>query len=424
MSQIDDFLNLFPRDVQDIVRLIWNALGSDEQNRFLALLSAFPTDTGLIKGLIKLSTSQIRQTFGRKHGVAILGPANVGKSTLYNQWVRNRQDTAAVGPLPGTTQATQQADAGLFSVVDTPGMDAVGSLGEHEHALAMQAAEQADFLVLMYDAIQGVKRTEQELFRELSALKKPFVVVLNKVDLLNRKDVNSVIAQAAANLGLKPEQVIPVVARDGKNLSQVLLAIAATEPEMIAALGQALPQYRWQLAWRSIVSAASISAAIALAPLPVIDFIPLVVTQSIMVLGIARIYNYQITPRRATELVTTFGMGFLARTIFQELAKFEGVPGWLLAAAIASSTTVAMGYAAIRWFEKGEKLSSEALKRITRELTTSMLDMLKNLGKRKPGRQELEARISAALQESDLAESPKSLEAESSGATPPEAETD
>src|SRR5512137_633133 len=148
MSQVDDFLDLFPRDVQDIVRMIWNALGSDEQNRFLSLLSAFPTDAGLIKGLIKLSTSQIRQTFGRKHGVAILGPANVGKSTLYNQLVRSKQDTAAVGPLPGTTRATQQADAGLFSVIDTPGTDAVGNLGEHEHALAMQAAEEADFLVL------------------------------------------------------------------------------------------------------------------------------------------------------------------------------------------------------------------------------------------------------------------------------------
>jgi uncharacterized protein (DUF697 family) len=132
-----------------------------------------------------------------------------------------------------------------------------------------------------------------------------------------------------------------------------------------------------------------------------------------MVLGIARVYNYAITPRRATELVTTFGMGFLARTVFQELFKLGGIPGWLLAAAIASSTSVAMGYAAIRWFEKGEKLSSETLKRLTRGLTASMLDTLKSLGKRKPGRQELEARISEALQESALADSSKPLDAES-----------
>jgi small GTP-binding protein len=413
MSQIDDFLNLFPQDVQDTVRMVWNALGSNEQNRFLALISAIPTDAGLIKGLVRLSTSQVRQTFGRKHAVAVLGPANVGKSTLYNQLVHSKQDTTEVGPLPGTTRENRQADAGLFTVVDTPGTDAVGSLGDHEHALAMHAADEADFLILVFDAIQGIKRTELELFHELAALKKPFIVVLNKIDLVNRKDLNGVISQVAANLGLKPEQVIPVVAKDGKNLARVLLAIAATEPEMVAALGQALPEYRWQLAWQAIVRAASISAAIALAPLPMIDFIPLVVTQSIMVLGIARIYGYRITPQRATELVTTFGMGFLARTVFQELVKLEGIPGWLLAAAIASSTTVVMGYAAIRWFEKGHKLSSETLKQLTRGLTASMLDTLKSLGKRKPSRRELEARIADSLQESPLAESRKTLDDQS-----------
>jgi small GTP-binding protein len=415
MSQIDEFLDHFPQDVQDTIRMVWNALGMDEQNRFLSLISALPTDAGLIKGLIKLSTSQVRQTFGRKHAVAILGPANVGKSTLYNQLVSRKQDNAQVGPLPGTTRETRQADAGLFNVVDTPGTDAVGSLGEHEHALALQAAEEADFLVLVFDAIQGVKRTEQELFRELAALKKPFIVVVNKIDLVARKDLDGVISQAAANLGLKPEQVIPVVAKDGKNLSRILLAIAASEPEMVAALGQALPEYRWQLAWHSIVRAASISAAIALAPLPVIDFVPLVITQSIMVLGIARIYNYRINTQRATELVTTFGLGFLARTVFQELAKLEGIPGWLLSAAIASSTTVVMGYAAIQWFEKGQKLSSETLKKLTRVLTASMLDTLKSLGKRKPSRKELEERIRGSLQESPLAESPKALDDQSGG---------
>ena len=418
MSQIDEFLDLFPQDVQDTVRTVWNALGSNEQNRFLGLISAIPTDVGLIKGLVKLSTSQVRQTFGRKHAVAVLGPANVGKSTLYNQLVHSKQDSAEVGPLPGTTKETHQADAGLFTVVDTPGTDAVGSLGEQEHAMALQAAEQADFLILVYDAIQGIKRSELELFRELAALKKPFIVVLNKIDLVKQKDLNGVLSQAAANLGLQPEQVIPVAAKDGKNLAKVLLAIAATEPEMVAALGQALPEYRWQLAWHSIVRAASISAAVALAPLPVIDFIPLVITQSFMVLSIARIYNYRITPQRATELVTTFGLGFLARTIFQELAKLEGIPGWLLSAAIASSTTVVMGYAAIQWFEKGQKLSSETLKKLTKVLTSSMLDTLKSLGKRKPSRKELEATISGSLEQSPLAESPQPLDDQSGGTEP------
>jgi uncharacterized protein (DUF697 family) len=278
--------------------------------------------------------------------------------------------------------------------------------------MALSASADADFLILVFDAIQGIKKTEQELFGELSILNKPFVVVLNKIDLVQRKDLQAVISNAARNLGLEPDQIIPMAAKDGKNLGKVLLAVAATEPEMVAALGRALPEYRWQLAWQTIVRSASISAAIALVPLPVIDFVPLVVTQSIMVVSIARIYNYKITPQRASELVATFGLGFLGRTLFQELSKLGGLPGWLLSAAIASSTTVVMGYAAVRWFEKGEKLSAEALKKLTEQITTSMLDTLKSLGKHKPDQKKLQKSIAQSLESSPLAESRSALDNE------------
>ena len=414
MTLFDDILTQFPTDVQATVRKIWDALGPNEKASFQSLLAGFPSDANLVRQLVKLSTAQIRQAFGHKHRVVIVGPTNVGKSTLYNLLVQNKSDLARVGPLPGTTTENQQADAALFTVVDTPGADAVGSVGEQEKDLALSASAEADFLVLVYDAIQGIKKTEQELFTELSALKKPFVVVLNKIDLVPRKDLQGVISNAALNLGLKPEQVVPIVAKDGKNLGKVLLAVAATEPEMVAALGQALPEYRWQLAWQTIVRAASISAAIALAPLPVIDFVPLVVTQSIMVVSIARIYNYKITPRRASELVATFGLGFLGRTLFQELSKLGGLPGWLLSAAIASSITIVMGYAAARWFEKGQKISTDALKKLTQVMTTYMLDTLKSLGKRKPGHKGLQQRITESLESSPLAESSSALDSEAS----------
>ena len=412
MTLFDDILTQFPPDVQETVHKIWEALGPYEKASFTSLLVGFPTDANLIKILVKLSTAQIRQAFGNKHRVVILGPTNVGKSTLYNQFLQNKSDQAVVSPLPGTTMENQQADAALFTLVDTHGADAVGSLGEHEKKLALSASADADFLVLVFDAIQGIKKTEQELFNEVSALKKPFVVVLNKIDLVPHKDLQAVIASAAQNLGLEPDQIVPIAAKEGKNLGKVLLAIAATEPGMVAALGQALPEYRWQLAWQSTVRAASISAAIALAPLPVIDFIPLLITQSVMVVSIARIYNYKITPQRASELVATFGMGFLGRTIFQEFSKLGGLPGWLLSAAIASSTTVVMGYAAVRWFETGEKLSSEALKKLTQGMTATLLDALKSLGKRKPGQKGLRERIAQVLESSPMAESRSRLDNE------------
>ena len=412
MTLFDDILTQFPPEVQETVRKIWEALEPTEKASFLSVLTGFPTDANLLRRLIKLSTAQIRQAFGSKHRVAIVGPTNVGKSTLYNQLVQNKRDLAKVSPLPGTTTVNQQADAVLFTVVDTPGADAVGNMGEKEKDLALSAAAEADFLVLVYDAIQGVKKTEQELFNELSALEKPFLVVLNKMDLVPRKDLQSVVSSAALNLGLKPDQIVPIVAKDGKNLGKVLLAIAATEPEMVAALGQALPEYRWQLAWQTTVRAASISATIALLPLPVIDFVPLVITQSVLLVSIARIYDYKITPQRATELVATFGLGFLGRTLFEELSKLGGLPGWLLSAAIASSTTVVMGFAAVRWFDKGEKLSATAIQKLTQTVTAYLLDTLKSIGKRKPDQKGLQKRISQSLENLPLAENPTALERE------------
>jgi uncharacterized protein (DUF697 family) len=196
--------------------------------------------------------------------------------------------------------------------------------------------------------------------------------VLNKIDVV-KKELQAVTEQAATNLGVNINQIIPLSAKTGKNLTNVLTAIVVAEPRMISALGQAMPTYRWQLAWRTIISGASMSGVIALTPLPIIDFIPLVGTQAVMVASIARIYNYKIDFKRGKELVTTFGVGYLGRTLFYELSKLGGLPGWVLSAIVAASTTIALGYAAAIWFEKGEKLTTQAVGNITKQMTQTML---------------------------------------------------
>lgn len=383
------------------MRAIWDALTPEEQASLTSLLKGMPGQPKISRSLLEMAENQLKLAFGRKHCVAIIGPANVGKSTLYNQFVRVPAERAAVSPLPGTTRETQETDAGLFALVDTPGADAVGEVGERERKLALDAAARADILIVVFDAIQGVKQTELELYQHIRSLKKPHVVVLNKIDLV-RKEKRTVVEQAAANLHLEPAQVIPVAAKSGENINQLLAAVAMAEPSIVAALGAALPQYRWQLAWRSIISAATLSAGIALTPLPVIDFIPLAATQSMMVLSIARIYNYQITLERARGLVATFGVAYLGRTIFYQLSKLGGIPGWVLGAAVASSTTVAMGYAAVRWFDRGERMSAESLKKLTGQVTQSLLQGLKSLGSRKPGRKTLQAHIEKSLEEIEI----------------------
>lgn len=403
MLTLQDIFRKLPPETRDVFRIVWESLSPADRSTLQALLGGLPPDANLLRLLMRLSSHQFRTAFGQKSRIAILGPANVGKSTLYNQFVQQKNERAEVGPLPGTTRTNQEADTGLFHVVDTPGADAVGQVGEREREEALNAAAAADVLIIVFDAIQGIKQTELDLYQRLKALNKPYIVVMNKMDLVRRQSA-AVIARAAQNLGLESAQVLPLVAKNGEGLPQILAAIAALQPEITAALGQGLPHYRWQLAWRSIVSAASVSAVIALTPLPMIDFAPLIVTQSVMVLGIARIYNYRITLERARELAAAFGLGLLGRTLFGELSKLGGLPGWLLAAAIACSVTVVMGYAAVIWFERGEKLSAASLQNLTQSLTAMFLESLRGLGRRQPNKTSLQQRIQQVLKQSPLAE--------------------
>ena len=409
MPTIDELKQKLPPETRIVFDSLWEKLPSAEKKTFIDLIQAFPSKANMLQLLFKLGADHMKMTFGRKHKIAIVGPANVGKSTLYNQLIQQKSDKAEVGPLPGTTREKQVADAGIFSIVDTPGADAIGEVGERERQIALDAAAEADFLIIVFDAIQGIKQTELDLYLRLANLGKPYVVVLNKQDLVKR-EIKVLLEHSAKALNLATDHILPVSARNGDNIPGLMKMIAVTEPEIIAALGQALPKYRWQLAWRSIASAASVSAAIALTPLPIIDFLPLVVTQSVMVLGIARIYNYKITLERARELVVSFGLGFLGRTLFYELSKLGGIPGWILSAAVAVSMTVAMGYAAVIWFERGQRLSNESVQQITRQLTKVFAENLRGMLKRKPGKQGLKEAIETMLMNSKLSQDRSELE--------------
>src|SRR5690606_25167647 len=138
MSTIDDILKEFPPRTREKVKAAWEALPKPVQDEFENVLRSVPIQPQLLRLLIDIALRQYKTVSGEKNKIAIVGPANVGKSTLYNNLIRSKTDQAEVGPLPGTTRVNQEADAGFFSIVDTPGADAVGDVGEIEkqHALA------------------------------------------------------------------------------------------------------------------------------------------------------------------------------------------------------------------------------------------------------------------------------------------------
>lgn len=382
----------------DEIRRAWDSLPAGSLSDLGKALGLLPTDMKSWRGLIGEAMEHLRSAAGDKHRVVIVGPANSGKSTLYNTLIRSGKDRAEVSALPGTTRQPQAADAGLFSIVDTPGADSPGAIGEAERERALAAAQAGDLLIVLFDAEHGIRPPEQVLFNDLAGLSRPMVVALNKIDLVARERA-AVLGRAAAALGIDVSQLIPVSARRGQGIDRLLVAVAKSEPAIVAALGVALPAYRGKLAQAVVARAASTAGAIALTPLPFADFLPLVLVQSAMVMSIARIYAYRITLSRARELVATFGVGLLARSLFYELTKFGGPPGWLVAAAVAGGTTAAMGRGATAWFERGEKLSGETLQRMSRATTEGLIGRLSQRGQRAPSRSVLQGDVQQALAE-------------------------
>ena len=406
MPEFSDVQKVFNAPTQTLLKRAWQVVPEQQRTEIDSLLQGIPLNKNPLNSLIDLALMNSKAVLGTHKSVALIGPANVGKSTLFNQFVRAKTDQAEVSPIPGTTRVNQEADTGIFNMIDTPGADAVGAVGETEREHALAAARHADFLVLVFDALQGIKQTELGLYNELLALKKPFIIVLNKIDLVE-KFKKDIIAKTAANLDVSPEQVIAISALKGEGIGQVTLAIIAADPAMTLALAKAMPQYRRKIAWRSIATASSLSAAIALSPLPVIDFIPLVAAQTGMVLTIARIYQHKITAKRARELIGTFGLGMLGKLLFQQLSKFAAVPGWILSSAIATSMTIAMGYAAIEWFEKGERISNEKFRQLSRELSQSLVLRLREIFKRKPSKKQLKKVVADLVGEKETTTHPE-----------------
>lgn len=388
-----------PLPARSAVKGAWNRLSAEQQRDLERWLPGVGGHITGVKDVLRYVTDNYRTALNQTAAtIAIVGPANVGKSTLYNQLILPAEQEAAVSPVPGTTRVNQAGSAGLFTVVDTPGADAVGAVGECEREMALSAAQSADFLVMMFDGNSGISRADRELFDALQALGKPHLLVLNKMDLVRKGDTDKIIDSAARNLGIERTQILDISAAKGDHVGHVVLAIAQAEPRLLISLADALPAYRSRLAWQRIIAAATASASIAFIPLPMADVIPLLGVQTGLVLTIARTYGYDITPARAKELIAAFGMAFAARTLYRELSKLLGAPGWVLSAAVAASATVAMGYGAMLWFERGEKPSQEMLQGVMREVGAYLREQLTRGGKGQQNQKGLRQRLQAALE--------------------------
>jgi small GTP-binding protein len=287
--------------------------------------------------------------------LAIVGPVNSGKSTLVNLLLGER--VSPVTAVPGTTKEVVAQRLGPFIIMDTPGFGEVG--GVERGDLALEALRASDVAVLLFDAAAGLRKEDYDLYQRLRSEKRPIVVALNKIDLIE-KDLKLVLNDAQAKLGVS---VVPISAQKGTNVASVLLPrIIDMRPGLAVALGRELPFYRRKMARSVIRNSSLLNLLIGMEPIPLLDIPLLLASQVRLTLRIATIYGESMGPGRARELITTIGGGVLLRYATQQAVKFLPGPGWIISGSIAGAGTWAMGQVAVAYFESRKRISADQMR--------------------------------------------------------------
>jgi len=118
--------------------------------------------------------------------VAILGKPNVGKSSFFNRLLRQRD--AIVSDKAGTTRDIKKREVSLddeledIILLDTGGLEERDELFEKVKQKALDIAKEADLILYMVDGRTIPDEDEIRYFRTLQKLKKPLILVVNKVD--------------------------------------------------------------------------------------------------------------------------------------------------------------------------------------------------------------------------------------------------
>lgn len=176
--------------------------------------------------------------------IGFFGKRNAGKSSIVNKVTG--QELAVVSDVKGTTtdpvsKAMELLPLGPVVIIDTPGIDDEGHLGELRVRKAKQVLNRVDVAVLVVDATVGKTSVDEELIRIFKEKEIPYLVVYNKADLLKTKDGNRLSSENKLNQNA--EQSIYASAVTGQNIYELkerIASLAVTDELKLRLVGDLL----------------------------------------------------------------------------------------------------------------------------------------------------------------------------------------
>lgn len=141
--------------------------------------------------------------------IGFFGCRNAGKSSVVN--AITGQELAVVSDVLGTTtdpvqKAMELLPLGPVMIIDTPGFDDVGELGEKRIQKTKQILNRTDIAVLVVDAKKGFTATDKQLLALIQEKELPYLIIYNKSDLLEKipkEEEHSIYISALEKIGIQ-----------------------------------------------------------------------------------------------------------------------------------------------------------------------------------------------------------------------------
>ena len=168
--------------------------------------------------------------------VSVVGRPNVGKSTLTNKLVGQKVAIVSSKPQTTRTRITGVLSRGetQYVLLDTPGLHKPRSrLGDYMCKVVTDTVSEVDVAVLVVEPIPNIGPAEESLIAQIKQHHMPAILVINKIDTVEKQELLAVIA--AYSEALPWRAIVPVSAQNGDGLDELLnelTALAVPGPQL------------------------------------------------------------------------------------------------------------------------------------------------------------------------------------------------